>query len=235
MKNYSALDRTAPALSNNMNYQQMTARNNAQNNLQDNVSRFSTQSMSTSNTSSSSSNNPSGYPTQRSNMPISSYSNTPSTSSNQQQQYQQQMSYQQQRPIPSSLPDQQHLQQKQQMQSANNIQSLSSKPVLGQTILPATSMAMMSPNHVQPALKQHSMPSERSTIHQPTPNDVINNTSAQQHQGYVDKSNSLPQQSLHGDYPKNLPMLALQQQKVRRQKVLGFKSITAFQITFLNL
>jgi hypothetical protein len=95
MKNYSALDRTASALPNNMNYPQITARNNAQSNLQDNISRFSPQSMSTSNTSSSSSNNPSSYPTQRSNMPIPNYSNSSNTNPQQQQQYQQQMSYQQ--------------------------------------------------------------------------------------------------------------------------------------------
>ena len=219
IKNYSALDRTASALPNNMNYQEITARNNAQSNLQDNVSRFSTQSISTSNTSSSSSNNPTSYPTQRSsNMPITSYSNTPSTNSNQQQ-YQQQMSYQQQRQIPSLLPEQQ---QKQQMQPINSSQSQIPKPVLsnvGQSTLPVTSMQMMSPNQIQPVVKQqHPMSSERSTIHQPpNPNDVKANASAQLHQGYVGKSNALPQ-SLHGDYPKNLPMLALQQQKVRRQK-----------------
>jgi hypothetical protein len=232
MKNYSALDRTASALPNNMNYQQqMTARNNAQTNLQDNISRFSTQSISTSNTSSST--NPSIYPPQRSNMPITSYSNTPSTNSNQQQLYQQQqMSYQQQRQIPSSLPEQQNLQQKQQMQPTNNPQVQHPKPApsnVGQSTLPGTSM--MSPNQIQPVLKQHTMPSERSTIHQPNPNDVQTTSSVQQlQQGYVGKPNSLPQ-SLHGgDYPKNIPMLALQQQKVRMQK--RFKNNTAFKIHY---
>ena len=192
MKNYSALDRTASALPNTMNYQQMMGKNNAQINLPENISRFSSQGVSTSN--SLSSNNPSSYPTPRSNMPNPNYSNSTITNSNQQQQYQHQMSYQQQRQMPP-LPSEQQ-QQKQQMQPTNISQGLGSQQSttsVGPSPLPPTSMPMMSPNQIQPVIKSHPASSERPQMNYPNQNEAKANI----------------QQP-----PKNIPMLALQQQKV---------------------
>ena len=193
MKPYLALDRTTSALPNNMNYQHMTGRNNLPENS---ISRVPTQTM----TSSSSLSNPNqqSYPAQRSNLPNSNYPNSsnpsanPHTQSNQQrystpaQQNTQNMGYQQQR----------------------------------QTSMPALGM----PQHQPPHLQQQHNPNPN--ISQPQNGRAYPNQSTTTGMGpnpiqqmlnpsYDGKTDAISRQQARVDsYPNNIPMMALQQQKV---------------------
>ena len=196
MKPYSALDRTTSALPNNMNYQQhMTGRNNLPENS---ISRVPTQTM----TSSSSMSNPNqqSYPAQRSNLPNSNYPNSSNPSVNPQAQ-----STQQRYPT-SAQPNTQNMGYQQQRQ----------------TSMPAMGM----PQHQQPPhMQQQQNPNSNNLQSQngrAYPNQSITNVGMGPNQiqqmsnpSYDGKNDAISRQQARVDsYPNNIPMMALQQQKV---------------------
>ena len=194
MKPYSALDRTTSALPNNMNYQNVTGRNNLPENS---ISRVPTQTMTSS--SSMSNPNPQSYPAQRSNLSNSNYPTNsypavnPQAQSNQQryptnpaQQNTQNMGYQQQRQTSmQTMGMPQHHQQPhlQQQQNPNHLQSQNGRAYPNQS----TTNVGMGPNQI---------------LQMPNPSYDGKNDAISRQQARVDS------------YPNNIPIMALQQQKV---------------------
>ena len=198
MKPYSALDRTTSALPHNMNYQHMTGRNNLPENS---ISRVPTQTM----TSSSSLSNPNqqSYPAQRSNLPNSNYPNSsnpsvhPQALSNQQryptnpaQQNTQNMGYQQQRQTSMPAMGMPQHQQQPPMQQQQNPNPNSLQPQNGRAY-PNQSTTNVGMGPTTTPIQQMSNPS------------------------FDGKTDAISRQQARVDsYPNNIPMMALQQQKV---------------------
>ena len=216
VKTYSALDRTASALPNNMNYHQsmLPPARNAPSSLPENNSRFSPQNTNISSQSNSSNAPSNHHPSlQQHRMPIPNYQTNNLVSSNPQ------LNYQQQRQMPSPQQQQNlHQQPQQQLQPPQpNLQhqNYSSSRPFPQSNISSSNAPVMSPNQIQPISRTSHLPEQQSSAAMSRPMQQQQNL--QQQQRFDNKSNANPQSLPHGgEIPRNIPMLALQQQKVRK-------------------
>ena len=225
MKTYSALDRTPSAPNNTNMSNQLSSRSNAQINNQG-ISSISSRFSPQQNTSSSSYNMSSlGATTNTTSSQNLPYSNQgrgmPTSGYNQASSHQPQYPYHQQQPQSSSMYQQQQPRSQQQFSPQQNVQSnLQQQQQVrapyrpptnsmsgGPSFPPTTQQPIMSPNQIQPV-------SMRPPLQQHANDQQQRGPQMQQQQRFDHNPTSQHPQS-SPNYPRNLPMMALQQQKVK--------------------